>query len=256
MDVRFVTAMLLMSISAFSLLLIANQRSPQADTAAPVNTAYGGPQARLSPIAPARLPGTDAPSLPPVTAEHPNRSVDPYAAIDRLLAKLDRANIEFDVPRYIDLDDSRRVHLVLGIAAPAADRTDMITPEDGIDARSIRVAERMEARLSGSNFTVAAIFPEVQPVLHNGTTQWTWEISPRQAGPQHLHLSLSARISVDGISTQKAIRSFNKIVEVELTPRMQLIFFLKHNWHWLWAALLLPVTGWLLLRWRRASASA
>ena len=68
--------------------------------------------------------------------------------------------------------------------------------------------------------------------------------SPTTSGKHNLHLTLTALFSVDGESTRKTIRTFDKTIEIEVTPAQLVLKFLENNWQWLWAAILLPIVGW------------
>jgi hypothetical protein len=113
---------------------------------------------------------------------------------------------------------------------------------------SIKVSDRMEARLSGYMFQITAITPEVQAVSKTQQTEWKWEVHPKKEGTHKLHLTLTALLEIDGRSTPRAIRTFDKVIEVNVTATQKFCLFFKNNWQWLWAAILLPVAGWL---WKR-----
>ncbi len=74
----------------------------------------------------------------------------------------------------------------------------------------------MEARLSGYMFQITAITPEIQAVSKRQQTEWKWEIDPKEEGKHRLHLTLTALLEIDGHSTPRAIRTFDKIIEVML----------------------------------------
>jgi 2'-5' RNA ligase len=48
-------------------------------------------------------------------------------------------------------------------------------------------------------------------------TEWKWKIKPTSPGRQHLHLTLAAIFTVDGEPTKRAIRTFDKTIEVQIT---------------------------------------
>jgi hypothetical protein len=106
----------------------------------------------------------------------------------------------------------------------------------------------MEARLSGPNFAITAITPEIQAVSRSEITEWKWEVKPSSDGRHYLHLTLSALLRVDGTPTPRAIRTFDKVIEVEVEWHQRVGSFFEKNWQWLWAAILVPVVGWL---WKR-----
>jgi hypothetical protein len=78
--------------------------------------------------------------------------------------------------------------------------------------------------------------------------EWNWEIHPKEQGQHRLHLTLTALLETDGRSTPRAIRTFSKNIEVNVTTTQQIGIFVKNNWQWLWAAILVPIAGWL---WKR-----
>lgn len=128
----------------------------------------------------------------------------------------------------------------------------MVEAEGEKEGARIRVSDRMEARLSGPNFAITAITPEIQAVSRNDVTEWKWEVKPSNDGRQYLHLTLSALLSVDGTSTPRAIRTFDKVIEVEIGWHQRVGSFFEKNWQWLWAAVLVPIVGWL---WKRKIGS-
>ena len=114
-----------------------------------------------------------------------------------------------------------------------------------VEVASIQVSDSMEARLSGQNFSIAAITPEKQVVSRSKITEWKWEVKPRSDGCQRLHLTLSVLLSINGEATPRVIRTFDKVIEVEVTWPQRVASFFKNNWQWLWAAILVPIAGWL-----------
>jgi hypothetical protein len=78
-------------------------------------------------------------------------------------------------------------------------------------------------------------------------TERKWEIEPTRVGLQYLHLTLSAILDVADSSLPRTIRTFEKTIEVSevVVPwPQQLSKFIKDNWQWLWAAIVIPVVGW------------
>lgn len=58
--------------------------------------------------------------------------------------------------------------------------------------KKIKVSNRMEARLSGYQFKITAITPEIQAVSQQQITSWSWEVIPKKEGDHNLHLTISA----------------------------------------------------------------
>jgi hypothetical protein len=182
--------------------------------------------------------------MPTETAE----VVDPFAAIERALEKLEFGNLAFNAPKSMNLHDTALIQLFLGLDRQIDELKQMIKSEGEKEGASIRVCDRMEARRSGSTFAITAITPEEQAVSRSEVTEWKWEVKPTSVGSQRLHLTLTALISYGETTTRKAIRTFDKLIEVEVTWNQRIGSFLETNWQWLWTVLLIPIVSWL---WKR-----
>jgi hypothetical protein len=173
---------------------------------------------------------------------------EPLGDVDRLLEEMEFGTIAFNAPTNINIDDSPQIQLILSLAETMEKLKQSITEEGEKVGATIRVSDRMEARLSGYMFQITAITPEIQAVSRRQQTEWKWEIHPKKEGKHRLHLTLTALLEIDGHSTSRAIRTFDKIIEVNVTATQKVGLFFKNNWQWLWAAILVPVAGWL---WKR-----
>ncbi len=178
----------------------------------------------------------------------PSSALADHFRIDEILASLEWGNIAFNTPQSMNLGDTAIIQLVLGLDTKIEDLKQKIEATGKKEGASIRVSDRMEARLSGPNFAITAIAPEIQPVSRSESTNWEWEVKPQGQGHQNLHLTLSAVIEIDGTSTRKLIRTFSRDIEVEVTRRQWIAAFLEKNWQWLWTAALVPIAGWLWSR--------
>jgi hypothetical protein len=172
----------------------------------------------------------------------------PPDAVDQILEKLTFGNVAFNAPKTMNLRETAVIQLMLGLETPIDDLKQMIEAAGEKEGARIQVSDRMEARLSGPNFAITAITPEVQAVSRNNITEWKWEVKPASNGRQNLHLTLSALLNVDGESTPRVIRTFDQVIQVEVRWSQRVGVFFENNWQWLWAAILVPIAGWL---WRR-----
>ena len=177
---------------------------------------------------------------------------DRLSSIDQILEKLEFGNIAFNAPKTINLRDTAIIQLMLDLKTPVDQLKQMIEAAGEKQGAQIRISDRMEARLSGSNFAITAITPEIQAISRNNITEWKWKVKPSSDGRHYLHLTLSALLSINGASTPRAIRTFDQMIEVEVAWHQRVIPFFEKNWQWLWAAILVPIAGWL---WKRRSSS-
>ena len=179
-------------------------------------------------------------------------STGALAVVDGILDKLPFGNISFNAPGALNIDDTAIIELVLDLTKPIEELKKMVEGAGEKEGARIRVSDQMEARLSGSSFAITAVTPEEQAVTHDDVTQWKWEVKPKAEGRQHLHLTLSALLQVNGANTRRAIRTFDKEISIEIRWEQQALSFLKSNWQWLWVTLLVPVAGWL---WKKRKGS-
>jgi hypothetical protein len=187
-------------------------------------------------------------SMAPPPSESPVVSPTTPNSVDRLLDNMEFGAIAFNAPASINIKNSQQIQLLLSLAETVEDLKQSIVKEGEKVGATIRVSDRMEARLTGYKFEITAITPEIQAVSKSQETEWRWEIFPKTEGKHNLHLTLTALLEIDGQSTPRAIKTFDKKIIVTITKTQKFVTFFKNNWQWLWAAIFVPVVGWL---WKR-----
>lgn len=177
-----------------------------------------------------------------------------FAAVDRIVDSLAHANIAFNAPEKLNVASSAQIQLLLSLGQSIDDLRKALTQPGEREGAQVRVSGRMEARLTGQNFQITAITPEEQAITSRGATEWKWDVKPATPGRHSLHLTLTALFEVDGKSTRRAIRTFDKTIQVDVTFSQQVSGFVAKNWQWLWTALLVPLVL-LLVKKRKARAA-
>jgi hypothetical protein len=200
-------------------------------------------------------PGQIVPQPPPPPSPEPAPTPPPspdFAAIDRALEALPLGSIAFNVSTAMTLNRSNDVHLLLSPSMSVEDLqkqlVERLSRETKVEGIEIRIAPRMEARLSGTNFSILALTPEVQPVTWKEPTEWQWEVRPTEAGNQALHLTLTAILQIEGKDSTRAIRTFDRDIQVQVTWPQRISGFATENWQWLWTTVAVPIALWL---WRK-----
>lgn len=173
-----------------------------------------------------------------------------HDGLDRHFDELEQGNVAFNAPRTMNLEETEGVHLTLSLSKSVEELKEMISAGGEIEGHEIQVSDRMEARLTGSNFSITAITPEVQAVGRKSVTEWKWAVTPKSKGYHNLHLTLTAILEVEGRQFQRSIRTFDRNIEIYVTWHQQAEAFFRNSWQWLWAAILLPVVGWVTKKWR------
>lgn len=147
----------------------------------------------------------------------------------RSLVILDYGHITFNSPETMNPRDKAVIQLVFDLKTTIDDLKQRVEAAAEKKGEHIRVSDRMEARLSGSNFAIRAITPEVQDVSRSNLTEWQWEVKPSSDGRHDLHLTLSALLSVDSASPPKTIITFDQAIEVKTTWYHRVRSFFEKN---------------------------
>ncbi len=182
-------------------------------------------------------------------AEYPRH--DPGDPVDLILMLMETANIAFNPPKRLNIDDKHELNLILSFKDTIEQLKEIISyNEDIAEGYSIKATNRMEANLMcyEEEFAILNVTPEVQAVSKEKLTEWKWIISPKKAGKYTLYLSIYALIEVNGRETPRSIKTFKKEIKVTVTGFQRITVFLCNNWKWLWSFILIPLGGWL---WKR-----
>lgn len=173
---------------------------------------------------------------------------DNMNTVDHLLNEMEFGTVAFNTPTNINIDDNPEIQLLLSLTETIEELKKSITEEGAKVGANIKVSNRMEARLTGYKFQITAITPEIQAVSKSQPTEWKWEVAPKEEGEFELHLTLTALLDIDGYNTPRKIKTFERNIKITVTPLQKIKLFIKNNWQWLWAAILVPIAGWF---WKR-----
>ncbi len=173
-----------------------------------------------------------------------------FAEVDRLLQQMPTGNITYNVPPTMVQGEPHQIHLLMSPSQSLEDLKkqlqNRVQGNESLEGAQIKIAERMQASLTGPDFDIAPGEPQVQPVSSVEPTEWQWTVTPKKAGLLELRLDLYALLILkDGPPIPRKIRTFDKTIKVRVTPLQLVSGFVQGNWQWLWAAVLVPFVGWL-----------
>lgn len=168
--------------------------------------------------------------------------------VDGIVRNLNWGSVAFNAPDSMTYQHPQIVEFLLSPSLPQSELQAQLHQRVGAEAATVRIANRMEATLTGWRLGIQALSPELQAIGSQQTTRWRWEVTPVQHGEAQLHLVLSAHVDVAGSDAPFVVRTFDRSVQVHITPGQRASDFFQHNWQWLWAALLVPIAGYL---WRQ-----
>lgn len=186
---------------------------------------------------------------PPVTDKI--SADDPFAAIDRAVNALPLGSIAFNTPEIVSLGDVATIELLASLKETEAELREAIRKAGPVETSSIRLSHKMDARLTGAGFKIEAVTPDVQALSRSEQTRWLWQIEPTKTETLELHLTLSAILKVDGESMTRAVRTFERTIEVEVPLESQVLAFAGEHFEWLVTTIAVPVSGALYYRLRR-----
>lgn len=173
--------------------------------------------------------------------------------IDALLAQMQLGNVAFNTPEQLYLKQTALIQLLLSATTAVEALKLQLNAQGTPTGAQIKISDRMEAKLTGPAFDITAITPETQAVSRSENTEWKWDVVPRSTGTHALHLTLSALVEVNGETTPRMIKTFDRDIVVEVTAAQRVTGFVSENWQWLWAAILVPLATWW---WSRRARSA
>ena len=128
------------------------------------------------------------------------------------------ANIAFNTPDQIGLEEHRLIKLLLDVQRPGKQLEIELHEAGHTTTASIKISETVEARLTGAAFDIRAITPELQAISAEMPTEWQWEVTPKQEGKQRLFLAVNAILGNGADERKRSIRTFDRTIEVEVPP--------------------------------------
>lgn len=166
----------------------------------------------------------------------------PKISVDEALDKMDLGNIVFSVPQKMSLDERKTITLVL---SPNKSFQEIIVEsfnnDENFESFEIKISDKMEAKLAGSGFSITEVTPSQQVVSSKVSTEWKWEVKPLESGKLNLYLTINAIISVNNETSFRSLKTFSKVIEIDVKLTKRILSFFKSNWQWMWTTILLPI---------------
>jgi hypothetical protein len=197
---------------------------------------------------------TSKPSAEPTTQARPPYPVGTLPGvdggdIDEAVAALEPANIAFNTPTELRLEEQEVVRLLVSRDETIEELQEQIDDAVGdVEGATIKVSDVMIASLTGLDFDIERTSDARQPVLSTGVTMWGWSVEPTESGTQSLHLTLTALLDVDGKEETFTVKTFDRTWTVVVPWPDRVTGFAGENWQWLWTAIFLPLAA---VVWRR-----
>ena len=174
--------------------------------------------------------------------------------IDRIKNSLGIANIAFNTPESMSLNEAKKVELLLSTSLSQEDLQKAVEKhnvEGIIHGEEIKISDQMEAILTGDGFQITEVLPARRAISKTSVTEWTWDVRALKTGKLRLHLTLNAVVIIGGNPQPYPITTYDKEYIVSVGTIDTVVIFTREHWQWLWTTIFLPVGAWLWKRKRK-----
>jgi hypothetical protein len=165
--------------------------------------------------------------------------------VEEIVSRLEWGNIAFDTPKIIKFEQSKVIELILSPTKSLKELQSSLKSSEQTESAQVQISNRMQADLSGLGFKIEALTPKEQAVYKGKTTQWKWEVTPTKDEDQNLYLTLSAIINMSNQKVPFVVKTFDKIIKVDVSFDKRISTFIGTNWQWLWASIFVPLSPFL-----------
>lgn len=185
-------------------------------------------------------------SLPDITgmrrASPPAEAATEAFNTDAILDQLSLATIALAVPDKANLKNKIQAQLLMSMFLDETTLREELTAAGSTFSGGVLVSRVVHAKLTAPDFEVEAITPERQAISTTSNTEWLWNLTPKSVGEHQVYLTITAFVYVDESNfIERHIRTFQKVVVIEVTPEQVIKAWFGKYWQWLWSALLLPI---------------
>ncbi len=182
----------------------------------------------------------------------------PLASANQAIAKLGWQEMAYSAPEHMEIGSTSVVTVKLGGDKTFAELTSLLERTGQTGGQKVEVSDRMDAHLTGSGFEITPVTPEEsQLVSSTRVTTWQWQVKATDYGAQALHLSLNARLIVDGKDTVTSVKTFEREILVQVTSAAGRLAFVERYWAiiaTLLTAIIIPLVVFVWKRITKANA--
>jgi hypothetical protein len=157
---------------------------------------------------------------------------------------LPKANFAFNSPATLELNQTTQIQLRVSLAESMDRLRAEIRAAGDIEAGQVPVSNRIEAKLTGTNFEITSISDDIQLLGSRHTTEWSWDVKALEEGEQVLHLSLTSLLTVSGQEVRRSFPSLDRKIVVQVSGVNRASMLFGKYWQWMMTAIFIPLCGW------------
>lgn len=166
-------------------------------------------------------------------------------SVSQVTKQLFSASLAFVIPTTANIDDVIKAQLLINPIKVADELVKDLSKKGTVTQDSVRVSRIVKAAIVAPEFDVVAITEAEQALAETESTEWLWALTAKSAGAHDVTLSVTALITVDGRQTKHHLKTFEKVITIDVTPNQIVLSWLEHHWQWLISTLLIPFGVWL-----------
>lgn len=187
----------------------------------------------------------DSPKPLPVTPAQPSPPPAIKIPSDATVTskKLFSANLAFSVPEKANIVDDLKAQLIIDTRKNSELIRKQITQPNVITIEPVQVSRLVKATVSAPDFEVTNVTDSEQLILDDAATEWQWILVPKRPGKHSINIVVTAIITYEGKEKPYHLKTFDKTVTIEITPKQFILGWFESNWKWIISSLLIPLVG-------------
>ncbi len=220
--------------------------TPSPPLSTPIVTPSLSPSSRRTPS-----PSPIKTSLPsPLPSPFP--SPDEAALIEEARHRFPEGQIAFDPPKEMEMDKTDLFEVRITQQTPSsADLTKGLPGPGSPRIEKLKIGCNVKVTLTGQEeeFKITPVTPEAR-LLDPKTLfePWQWQVTPKKSGDRSVIVTVQALANFPGIGERPLyVTTYTHKISVKVTSS-SIWEWIQRNWQWIISTLLIPLIGWLWLR--------
>ena len=158
--------------------------------------------------------------------------------------QLHSANIAYSIPGRANVQDTIKIQLLIDPQQGLKSLLDALTIDGTKVGKNIKISKVVIAKVTAPEFIITEITPSEQAISDDGSTEWLWSLEPKSSGKHQVNLSITAVVTVGDQNTVHHLKTYDTIVDIEITSIQILSQWWDKYWQWVISTLLLPLGLW------------
>jgi len=202
--------------------------------------------------------GNNVPLVDPVNGTQMTTDVA-HAFQQSLESRLAPATAVFNSPTEMALAETKTIKLVISMSKSESQLVPQVQEFGESKAASIKVGSLMQAILVSNDqdgLSVVANTTNPQDLFRTEDTYWEWHVTAKKPGKYKLSLTIEIESDINGVRLQRAVKTYEEDIVVDVSTWKTIKEFFTSNWQWLWTALVIPIAGYIWKRWKAKKKKA